>query len=102
LPEGTSLADVVAVLSYPATVDGVATTVEETLPLADADGDGTFTATFQFLFPGAFDLSLRPPEGLVLTTTPASPVAVTVESGRTASVAFTVDAVTPATPATPQ
>lgn len=98
LPVGVSLADVVAVLSHTATIDGAPTVVEETLPLADADGDGTFAARFQFLFPGAFELSLRGPDGVTMETTPASPVAVAVASGQTASVAFTVTGSTAAEP----
>jgi hypothetical protein len=98
LPAGVTLADVVAVLSHTATIDGAPTVVEETLPLADADGDGTFAARFQFLFPGAFELSLHGPDGATLESTPASPVAVTVESGQTESVAFTVTGSTTAEP----
>jgi hypothetical protein len=98
LPAGASLADVVAVLSHTATIDGAPTVVEETLPLADPDGDGTFAARFQFLFPGAFELSLRAPDGVTVETTPAPPVAVAVASGQTASVAFTVVGSTAAGP----
>jgi hypothetical protein len=98
LPEGVTLADVVAVLSHTATIEGAPTVVEETLPLTDADGDGTFAARFQFLFPGAFELSLRGRDGAALESTPASPVAVTVESGQTESVAFSVTGSTTAEP----
>jgi hypothetical protein len=80
--------DVVAVLSYGATVDGVAAVVPEQLPLVDPDGDGTFEASFRFLFPRTFQLALQRPVGVALPTTPASPVDVTVVSNADQVVAF--------------
>jgi hypothetical protein len=83
-------AGVVAVLSYEANVGGAPLTVSEELPLTDPESDGTFAATFRFLFPRTFQLALRPPEGSALTTAPPSPVSVAVVSNADQLVAFTL------------
>jgi Domain of unknown function (DUF4382) len=89
-------AGVVAVLSYGVTtVDGV-TTVSEELPMLDPDANGTYEANFRYLFPRDYQLTLRPPVGSVLNTTPASPRTVTVVSNADGVAAFTLNAVAPA------
>ena len=62
----------------------------ETLPLADTDGDGVFTATWPWLFPGNYSVAFVEPTGLDLTTDPAFPVAVSLAEGETATVAAVV------------
>jgi hypothetical protein len=61
-------------------------------PLTDADANGTFEADFGFLAPGSYKVSITPPVSSTITTDPASPAAVTVSSGATATAAFTVTA----------
>lgn len=62
----------------------------ETLPLADADADGTFDATFDFLLPGNYNVSFQGPEGVSFTTDPAMPVEVTTAAGTTADASATI------------
>jgi len=64
----------------------------ETLPLEDLDGDGVFTASWQFLFPGDYQVSFVEPTGLNLTTDIAFPVAVNLAEGTTETVAAVVTA----------
>ena len=59
--------------------------------LTDGDANGTFEARFDFLAPGDYKVLLTPAAG-TLTTDPVSPHAVTVSSGGTQTVAFTVTA----------
>lgn len=64
-----------------------------TVPLADGDADGVFTADFQFLAPGTYLLSLAPPTGINgVTTDPATPLSVDVPSGQDLTAALTVTA----------
>jgi hypothetical protein len=74
-----------------ATIQGGST---EELPLTDPDADGTFSATFDFLFPGSNSVTLVPPTG-TFASTPVLPVNQTVDSGANATVNVTVDAYTP-------
>jgi hypothetical protein len=62
----------------------------EELPLADANGDGTFEARFQFLIPGTFSVDIAAPAGVSFTTDPAHPASVTVPSGQEVRHAFTL------------
>ena len=62
----------------------------DTLPLADPDLDGTFSATWILLFPGDYSVAFVEPEGLDLTTDPAFPVAVPLAEGEEATVAAVV------------
>ncbi|MBZ4397519.1 MULTISPECIES: DUF4382 domain-containing protein [unclassified Myxococcus] len=62
----------------------------ETLPLTDANADGTFEATFRFLIPGTFQVQVEAPVGVSLGTTPAQPVSVRLESGRDSTQAFVI------------
>ncbi len=64
----------------------------ETLPLEDLDGDGIFTASWRFLFPGDYQVSFVEPTGLNLTTDPVFPVPVTVAEGADEMVAAVVTA----------
>jgi hypothetical protein len=64
----------------------------ETLAFTDANGDGTFEATFKFLIPGDFSAGIVGPTGVTFSTDPASPVSVPVGSGRQVNVAFTLTA----------
>jgi hypothetical protein len=53
--------------------------------------DGTFTADFQFLTPGTYLLSLKPPTGVTsVITDPATPETVTVVSGQELTASVTV------------
>ncbi|MGE5926969.1 MAG: DUF4382 domain-containing protein [Gemmatimonadota bacterium] len=60
--------------------------------LTDTDGDGVFEAGFDFVAPGSYKVLLTPAAG-TLTTDPVGPHAVSVTSGGTQSVDFTVTAV---------
>ncbi|HET8634636.1 MAG TPA: DUF4382 domain-containing protein [Gemmatimonadales bacterium] len=62
----------------------------ETLPLADADADGTFDATFDFLLPGSYNVSFTGPEGVSFTTDPTIPIVVTTAAGTTADASATI------------
>jgi hypothetical protein len=62
----------------------------EELPLTDANGDGTFEASFKFLFPGAFQVDIAGPAGVVFTVSPDGPVTVDLGSGRDLTRDFTV------------
>lgn len=65
---------------------------EHPLDLSDPDLDGTFSAGWHFLFPGDYEVTFVPPDGLTFTTDPASPVAVTLAEGESAVVAAVVTA----------
>ncbi|HEU4830492.1 MAG TPA: DUF4382 domain-containing protein [Gemmatimonadales bacterium] len=60
--------------------------------LTDADTDGVFEASFDFLAPGSYKVHLTPAAG-ALTTDPVSPQTVTIGSSDTETVAFTITAV---------
>ena len=64
----------------------------ESQPLTDADLDGTFEATFDFLLPGDYTVSFTGPAGLEFTTDPAGPINVTAQSGATVDASATVTA----------
>ncbi|GHG96245.1 DUF4382 domain-containing protein [Comamonas sp. JC664] len=66
----------------------------EWLPLTDEDGDGTYEATFKFLFPGDFTVELVAPRFVSATTAPDRPVAVSLGSGRVETHHFTVTGAT--------
>ena len=66
----------------------------ESLPLTDADADGTFDATFDFLLPGSYNVSFTGPDGVSFTTDPATPIVVTTAAGTTADASATVTAAT--------
>lgn len=80
LPEGVTLAD------FSADLGG------ESIAFADA-GDGAFTASFPFLLPGTYELTLVGPEGLTLTTDPVLPLQVTVGAAATVAQTITISAV---------
>jgi hypothetical protein len=62
-------------------------------PLTDADADGVFEASFSFLAPGTYHLSLTPPAGVSLVTDPVTPFELTLTSGQQLTAALTVTAV---------
>jgi hypothetical protein len=62
----------------------------EELALADSDGNGTFEASFKFLIPGTFSLSIAGPEGVTFNTSPDAPVTVELGSGKDLTQAFTL------------
>jgi hypothetical protein len=71
-------------------VQGASDTVA-IVPLADPEVDGTFAADFQFLTPGTYLLSLKPPTGVTsVITDPATPETVTVVSGQELTASVTV------------
>jgi len=74
----------VALSAFKATLNG------ETVAFADPDGDGVFTATFRFLLPGTYTLSVQVPTGLAITTNLSLPVDVTVAAGETATRAVVI------------
>ena len=80
LPEGVTLAD------FSADLGG------ESIAFADA-GDGAFTASFPFLLPGTYELTLVGPEGLTVTTDPVLPLQVTVGAAATVAQTITISAV---------
>lgn len=84
-PGGTAvtLADFAAVLTH----EGGS---QETLALEDADGDGTYSAEFAYLLPGAYQVEFAAPAGVTATYDPAGPLAATVSSGATAEAAAEV------------
>jgi hypothetical protein len=83
LPGTVALGDFSAVL----TTTGGGT---ESLPLTDADADGTFDATFDFLLPGSYNVSFTGPEGVSFTTDPATPIVVTTAAGTTVDASATI------------
>ncbi|HEY0093008.1 MAG TPA: DUF4382 domain-containing protein [Archangium sp.] len=72
--------------------DGASPAAAEEYALTDADGNGVFEASFKFLVPGTYVLSIVAPEGVNATTNPASPVTVTIASGKDQTQAFTLTA----------
>ena len=66
----------------------------EQAAFTDTDGDGTFTASFSFLFPGTYSVTLVPPTG-TFTSTPALPSDQNVSEGGNATLNVTVDTYTP-------
>ena len=59
----------------------------EELPLTDADGDGTFEATFKYIVAGNdYSVNFVPPAGVAtFTTNPASPATVSVTAAATST-----------------
>jgi hypothetical protein len=55
-----------------------------------AAGSTTFGATFMFLLPGSYTLTLQAPAGVTFTAMPAVPVTVTVGSGANTNEDFTI------------
>ncbi len=57
----------------------------------DTDGDGIWTAVFSFVVPGQYDVTVVPPDGLSVTTTPAVGPTLDLAAGATATVDFVVE-----------
>ncbi|QSQ26288.1 DUF4382 domain-containing protein [Pyxidicoccus parkwayensis] len=62
----------------------------EELALTDTDGNGTFEASFKFLIPGTFSVSIAGPAGVTFTTSPGAPVTVSLGSGKDLTQGFTL------------
>jgi hypothetical protein len=61
------------------------------VPLGDPEPDGVFSADFQFLTPGTYALSLKPPTGITgVSTDPATPESADVASGQELTASLTV------------
>jgi hypothetical protein len=64
---------------------------EKTLPLtALGPGSATFGATFKYLLPGPYTLTLQAPTGMSFTTSPTVPAAPTVSDGQNTQEDFTI------------
>ncbi len=78
--------------------DFQATLSGEAVPVAftDPDGNGVFTAKFLYLDPtaGPFDVGIEGPDGLTFTLDPAVPQSVSLSSGGTSTVDFTLTGAT--------
>lgn len=65
------------------------------LPLTDADNDGVFEASFQYVPAGDYSVDFVAPAGITsFTTTPAHPATVSVTSGASATFAAVLNGVT--------
>ncbi|MGH7502751.1 MAG: DUF4382 domain-containing protein [Longimicrobiales bacterium] len=73
-------------------VDAQAGTSGEVVSFADADGDGTFTASFGAVVPGSYTLELRGPDGLTFAAQPASPITIEVDSSEEVETAILLTA----------
>jgi Domain of unknown function (DUF4382) len=85
LPSGASLAGFQAVLAPAAGGDGV------TVPFT-ANAAGSYDASFKYLFPGSYTVTLSGPAGVTFATSPATPMTVEVVSGQATPAAFSVTA----------
>lgn len=65
----------------------------EEVGFTDTNSDGTFEATFSFLVPGTYSVSLVIPSGLSVTTSPVLPVDVTVAEGANVTQAVSITAI---------
>jgi Domain of unknown function (DUF4382) len=63
--------------------------------VAFTDAGGTFKATFLFVLPGSYTLTILGPAGFDITTDPGTPLDVTVGGGGTVTQAFTLSSITP-------
>lgn len=72
----------------------------EAVPVAfaDANGDGTFTAAFRYLVPGAYSVAVVGPEAIAFSADVELPLEVAVQSGTTARAAVTLTAAAAVTP----
>jgi hypothetical protein len=66
----------------------------EEMALTDANSDGTFEATFEFLLPGTYPVSLVLPAGITIGTDPVLPIELDLDAGETATQAITITSVT--------
>lgn len=66
----------------------------EEMALTDANADGTFEATFAFLLPGTYAVSLVLPAGLTVGTDPTLPINVELDEGESATQSITITSVT--------
>ena len=73
----------------------------ELVTLVPSATAGVYEASFLYVLPGEWSVSLVPPAGVVVTTTPVAPAPLTVASGASPVVDFTISAATLAPPPTP-
>jgi hypothetical protein len=66
----------------------------EEMALTDANSDGTYEATFAFLLPGTYPVSLVLPAGLTIGTDPALPINVELDVGEAATQSISITSVT--------
>jgi len=66
----------------------------EEMALTDTNGDGTFEATFEFLLPGTYPVTLVAPAGVTIATNPVLPVELDLEAGETVTQAITITSAT--------
>jgi hypothetical protein len=66
----------------------------EEIALTDTNGDGTYEATFRFLMPGEYPLSLVLPAGISIETDPDLPIELDLDEGETATQTITITAAT--------
>lgn len=95
LPPGTTLASFGAVVTPAGGGDALIA------PLGD-EGNGEFGVVFQFLAPGDYLVSFRPPMAIAgFTTGPGVPASATVSSAQSTSASFLLLTATPAPPTSP-
>ena len=66
----------------------------EEMVLTDANADGTYEATFEFLLPGTYAVSLVLPAGLTIGTDPDLPINVELDEGEAATQSISITSVT--------
>ena len=66
----------------------------EEMVLTDANSDGTYEATFEFLLPGTYAVSLVLPAGLAIGTDPDLPINVDLDEGEAATQSISITSVT--------
>jgi len=96
--EGGRLIDVKDLgVTLPATTSLAAFKVKvgaEEMVLTDANSDGTYEATFEFLLPGTYAVSLVLPAGLAIGTDPDLPINVDLDEGEAATQSISITSVT--------
>ena len=66
----------------------------EEMTLTDANSDGTYEATFEFLLPGTYAVSLVLPAGITIGTDPVLPVDLELDAGEAATQSISITSVT--------
>lgn len=92
LGEDVALPDTVSLADFSAELDKGGDVLS--VPFADEDGDGVYTAEIRYLFPASYPVTLAAPEGLSVETDLALPLDVTVTSGSTARADLVITSVT--------
>ena len=97
LPTLAGATEPVAMTAIKARLSNAAGAAEE-IVLAPSATAGVYEASFLYVLPGEWSVSLVPPAGVVVTTTPVAPAPVTVTQGGAPVVDFTISAATLAPP----